>query len=203
MNDEARGDETTIRRACLCVSQSTRFGFGSFHSFCVQIKMFPINTRANQISFFAPPFALERIPASFGAFFCGRGRDDEGKKRKSAKIKDILGLGHVQASDEARAPVFFFASYQPDLTDTPAYAVQQSTATMVFPSRKLLYAHNKPLTQLCTIRPSRRVCGSRRWARTRIVLGHVGRTDDERAESERIAFTWGLFRDEWVRWMDG
>ena len=171
--------------------------------FASKLKCFRLTPGPIKSASSLPPSRLNASLPPLAPFFCGRGREDEGKKRKSAKIKDILGLGHVQASDEARAPVFFFASYQPDLTDTPAYAVQQSTATMVFPSRKLLYAHNKPLTQLCTIRPSRRVCGSRRWARTRIVLGHVGRTDDERAESERIAFTWGLFRDEWVRWMDG
>ena len=69
MNDEARGDETTIRRACLCVSQSTRFGFGSFNSFCVQIKMFPINTRTNQISFFAPPSRLNASLPPLALFF--------------------------------------------------------------------------------------------------------------------------------------
>jgi len=146
--------------------------------------MFPINTRANQISFFLSPFALECLPASFGAFFVVVVvRMRKKKKKKVRKSRTSLGwpksLRPMSRLPMRRARLFFFASYLPDLTDTPAYAVQQSTATLVFPSRKLLEAHNKPLTQLCTIRPSRRVCGSRRWARTRKVLGHLGRTDDD------------------------
>ena len=79
---------------------------------------FPIN-QGQSNPLLLSPFALECLHASFGAFFCGRGCEDEKKKKKkSAKIKDILGLAqgpkaHVQASDEARAPFFFLLLISP------------------------------------------------------------------------------------------